>query len=38
MGFETDIERMYRAGKTDIPNAADRLSASPRCSSSTSRP
>lgn len=26
MGFETDIERMYRAGKTDIPNAADRLS------------
>jgi hypothetical protein len=26
MGFETDIERMYRAGKTDIPNAADKLS------------
>lgn len=26
MGFETDIERLYRAGKHDIPNAADHLS------------
>lgn len=25
MGFETDIERMYRAGRLDMPAAAERL-------------